>query len=193
MKKFIAILMVVAMMAAMSVVGASAAITESGGTDTTRVELTYGTLVDTDDDGVPDTPDHGANFNVTVPTVIPFSVDSDGTVTTADDLEIVNNSNGQVDVTAVHANTVSPWAIVAYGTDFKQVPVDSKQFTFQLNGDNFGAGTSVDLTLGSAWTTINGQDSMALPYDGDFAVQSAAIDEGHIADVIFTVAWHTAA
>lgn len=193
MKKIIAMIMVVAMLTAMSVVGASAAITESGGSDTTRVELTYGTLVDTDNDGVPDTPDHGANFKVTVPTVIPFNVDSDGTVTTADNLKIQNQCNGQVDVTAVHANTVNGWSIVANGTDFKKVPVDSKQFTFTLNGDNFGAGTSVDLALGSAWTTIDGQSDMALPYGGDFAVQSAKLEAGHIANVIFTVAWHTAA
>ena len=193
MKRIIAMFMVVAMMAAMSVIGASAAITQSGGSDTTRVELTYGTLVDTDGDNIPDTPDHGANFKVTVPTVIPFNVDSDGVVTTADNLQIVNQGNGQVDVTAVHANTVNGWEIVANGTDFKTVPVDSKQFTFTLNGDNFGAGTSVDLALGSAWNTIDGLGTMALPYSGDFAVQSAQLDAGHIANVIFTVAWHTAA
>lgn len=192
MKKIIAMFMVIAMIAAMSVVGASAAITESGGSDTTRVELTYGTLVDTDNDGIPDTPQGGANFKVTVPTVIPFAVDSDGNVTVADDLEIINESNGQVDVTAVHANTVNGWAIVANGTDFKKVPVDSKQFTFTLNGDNFGAGTSVDLDLGAEWTTIDGNDSLPLTYDGDFAVQSAPIEAGHIANVIFTVTWHTA-
>lgn len=192
-KKFAAILMVLAMLASVAVCSASAEINQSGGSDTTRVELTYGTLVDTDGDGIPDTPDHGANFKVTVPTVIPFNVDSDGIVTTATNLSINNQSNGQVDVTGVHANTVNDWQIVANGTDFKKVPVDSKQFTFTLNGDNFGAGTSVDLTLGSAWTTIDGQSSLALPYDGDFAVQSQKIEAGHIANVIFTVAWHTAA
>lgn len=186
-KKIAAFVMAIAMLASVAVASASAEITTPGGSDTTRVELTYGT--DTDNDGVVD---QGANFRVTVPTVIPYAVDSDGNVTVADNLEIQNLSNGQVDVTAVHANTVNGWEIVANGTDFTKVPVDSKQFTMTLNGDNFGAGTSVDLTLGSAWTTIDGNDSLPLPYAGDFAVQSEAIDAGQIANVIFTCAWHTA-
>ena len=187
MKKVISILLAVMMVLAVTAVSVSAEITTSGGSDTTRVELTYGT--DTDGD---DVVDHGANFRVTVPTVIPYTVDSDGNVTTANNLKIQNLCNGQVDVTAVHADTVNGWQLVANGTDFKTVPVDSKQFTMTLNGDNFGAGTSVDLTLGSAWTTINGQSELPLPYDGDFAVQSEAITSGHIANVIFTCAWHTA-
>ena len=178
--------MVIAIMAMVALVPASAEITTSGGSDTTRVELTYGT--DTDGDGHLD---HGANFKVTVPTIIPFTVDSDGNVTTADNLKIQNLGKGPVDITKVHADTVNGWEMVAYGTDFKKVPVDSKKFTFQLNGDNFAAGTSVDLGLGSAWKTINGENEMPLPYNGDFAVQSTALTEEHVANVIFTAAWHT--
>lgn len=192
MRKIISVLLAVMIVLSVSAIAVSAEVTQSGGSDTTRVELTYGTLVDTDGDGIPDTPDHGANFRVTVPSVIPYYVDSDGNVTVADNLKIQNLGNGQVDVTGVRAETVDGWKIVANGTDFKQVPVDSKQFTMTLNGDNFGAGTAVDLTLGSGWTTINGQSDMALTYSGDFAVQSTQIDAGHIANVIFTVAWHTA-
>lgn len=192
MRKIISVLLAVMIVLSVSAIAVSAEVTQSGGSDTTRVELTYGTLVDTDGDGIPDTPDHGANFRVIVPSVIPYSVDSDGNVTVADNLKIQNLSNGQVDVTGVRAETVNGWEIVANGTDFKQVPVDSKQFTMTLNGDNFGAGTAVDLTLGSGWTTIDGQSDMALTYSGDFAVQSTQINAGHIANVIFTVAWHTA-
>ena len=137
----------------------------------------------------------GTTFKVQVPTVLPYDVDEDGNVTVADNAKIHNLCNGQVDVTAVRAETQNGWAIVANGTDFKTVPVGSKQFTMTLNGDNFpasSAGTS-NLTLGSAWTTINGLDEMALPYSGDFAVQSSPIDGAYIANVIFTVAWHTAA
>ena len=192
MRKIISVLLAVMLVLSMSAIAVSAEVTQSGGSDTTRVELTYGTLVDTDGDGIPDTPDHGANFRVTGPSVIPYSVDSDGNVTVADNLKIQNLSNGQVDVTGVRAETVNGWELVANGTDFKQVPVDSKKFTMTLNGDNFGAGTAVDLTLGSGWTTIDGQSDMALTYSGDFAVQSTQINAGHIANVIFTVAWHTA-
>ena len=186
-KKIIAIVMAVMFVVAMATVSASAEVTTSGGSDNTRVVLTYGS--DTDNDGVLD---KGANFRVTVPTELPFTVDSDNNVTVADNAKITNLSNGQVDVTAVSAATTGGWAIVANGTDFTKVPVDSKQFTFTLNGDNFGAGTSVDLTLGSAWTTIDGNDELALPYSGTFAIQSAAHTAEQIATVTFTVAWHTA-
>lgn len=192
MRKIISVLLAVMLVLSVSAVAVSAEVTQSGGSDTTRVELTYGTLVDTDGDGTPDTPDHGANFRVTVPSVIPYSVDSDGNVTVANNLKIQNLSNGQVDVTGVRAETVNGWELVANGTDFKQVPVDSKKFAMTLNGDNFGAGTAVDLTLGSGWTTIDGQSDLDLTYSGDFAVQSTQINAGHIANVIFTVAWHTA-
>lgn len=190
MKKILSILMATLMIASLGVVSFNAAdtdITNSGGNGTTRVELTYGD-VDENGDLVSD---KGANFRVTVPTVLPFSVDADGNVTVADNAKIINLSNGQVKVTKATANTVNGWEIVATDTDFKKVPVNSKKFKMELNGDKFGAGTSVDLTLGSAWTIINGKDEMALPYDGDFAVQSAALKDGHIANIVFTVAWNT--
>ena len=80
-----------------------------------------------------------------------------------------------------------------YAADFREVPVDSKQFTFTLNGDSFGPGKDVDLTLGMTWTVINGKEEMALPYSGTFAVQSQPKVELPIANTIFTIAWNKAA
>lgn len=190
MKKILASILAGIMLMSASVVSFSAAtqIDASGDNGETRVELTYGAK---DQEG---NPISGATFKVTVPTVLPYDVDEDGGVTVATNAKILNQCNGQVDVTAVRAETQNGWAIVANGTDFKTVPVDSKQFTMTLNGDNFPAsanGTS-NLTLGSAWTTIDGQSELALPYAGDFAVQSSPHTAEHIANVIFTVAWHTA-
>ena len=188
MKKILASIIAGIMLVSASVVsfGAAEVINQSGQDGDTRVELTYGNK---NDQG---TPIKGATFKVQVPTVLPYSVDSEGVVTVANNAEIKNLGNGQVDVTAVKAQTVNGWSIVANGTDFKTVPVDSKQFTMTLNGDNFPAGTESNLTLGSAWTTIDGTENMALPYSGDFAVQSSPINGAHIANGIFTVAWHTA-
>ena len=185
MKRLISIMMVIAIMAMVALVPTSAEITTSGGSDTARVELTYGT--DTDGNGQLD---HGANFKVTVPTIIPFTVDSDGNITTADNLKTQNLGKGPVDITTVHADTVNGWKIVEYGTEFKKVQVDSKQFTFKLNGDNFAAGSNVPLTLSSVWTIIDGKSSMDLPYGGTFAVQSNVKKALPIANVIFAVAWN---
>jgi hypothetical protein len=134
-----------------------------------------------------------AIFKVTVPTVLPFTVDSDSNVTVANNAVISNKCNGQVKVTNVRAQTTDGWAIVANDTDFREVPVDSKQFTFTLNGDSFGPGKDVDLTLGREWTVINGKEKMALPYSGTFAVQSQPKVDLPIANTIFTIAWNKAA
>lgn len=188
MKKILAMIMSIITVMAASVVsyGAATQIDASGDNGETRVELTYGAK---DAEGNPIT---GARFKVQVPTVLPYDVDEDGNVTVADNAKIQNLCNGQIDVTAVKAETVNGWEIVANGTDFKKVPVDSKQFSMTLNGDNFPAGSVSNLTLGSAWKTIDGQDEMVLPYAGDFAVQSSPLKAAHIANVIFTIAWHTA-
>jgi hypothetical protein len=61
-----------------------------------------------------------------------------------------------------------------------------------LNGDNFAAGNNVPLTLGSAWTVIDGKASMNLPYNGTFAVQSQPKVKLPIANTIFTIAWNKA-
>ena len=159
----------------------------SDGTGTSQVMLTIG-----EGDGA-DTPGSGNGaFSVTVPTVLPFVVDHDGTVHVATNAKITNKSNGPVEVAGVAATGANGWAIAANGTDFSRVPVDSRQFTFTLNGDNFSAAaTSVasNLSLGAAWTSINGgSGELALPYNGTFAIQSTNVS-AKVADVVFTVQW----
>lgn len=173
MKKIIAILCTLCILT-FGVVSASA-IDASGGSDTTAVELTAA----------------AATFKVTVPTVLPFSVDADGNVSVATNAKISNISNGPVIVTNVTAKTLDAWELVEVGTDFKSVKVNSPQFNMTLNDDNFPAGTTSELSLGSAWTPINGQSDFALTYSGDFAEQANAINSKNIANVIFTVGWYT--
>jgi uncharacterized protein (DUF736 family) len=178
MKKILAMVMALCMISAVGVMSVSAAedgINKSGGSDTTKVELTA----------------EAATFKVTVPTVLPFSVDADGNVSVSTSAKISNLSNGPVQVTNVTAKTLDAWKLVENGTDFQAVKVNSPQFTMTLNGDNFAAGTTSALTLGDAWTPINGNADFALTYSGDFAEQSDIIDGENIANVIFTVSWYT--
>lgn len=176
MKKILAALMSICMVASIGAVSASAAIDVSGGSDTTRVELTA----------------KAATFKVTVPTVLPYSVAADGTVSVATDAKISNLSNGPVKVTDVTAKTLNTWELVENGTDFQSVKVNSPQFTMTLNNDNFPAGTTSVLPLGSAWTPINGNSNFALTYSGDFAERSDVLNGENIANVIFTIGWYTA-
>ena len=68
------------------------------GTGTSRVMLTIG---DGDNDDAPGS--GNGNFSVTVPTVLPFVVDNDGTVHVATNAKIINKSNGPVEVAGVAA------------------------------------------------------------------------------------------
>lgn len=174
MKKIISIIMAACMIATIGAISVGA-IDVSGGSDTTKVELTA----------------DAATFKVTVPTVLPYAVAADGTVSVATDAKISNLSNGPVVVTDVTAKTLDAWELVEVGTDFQAVKVNSPQFTMTLNNDNFPAGTTSTLTLGSAWTPINGNADFALTYSGDFAEQADIIDGENIANVIFTIGWYT--
>ena len=166
----------------------SPGITSSGGTDTTEVQLTIGA----GDGSIEEGAGSGA-FSVTVPTVLPFVVAADGAVSVATDAKIVNHSNGPVKVTGIAATGKNGWAIVASNTNFKSVPMNSKQFTLSLNGDYFPAAatntaSALNMTAGN-WGQIAGDSGeLALNYSGSFAAQTSNLDV-KVADVVFTVAW----
>ena len=170
----------------------SPGITVSGGADTTEVQLTIGS-----GDGSTGAGAGSGAFRVTVPTVLPFAVANNGAVSVASNAKIVNASNGPVKVTNVTATGKNGWAIVANGTNFKTVPMNTKSFTLALNGDSFPAAatdtaSALTLTPGS-WGQIAGSNGeLALNYSGDFAAQTSNLDV-KVADVVFTVAWDAAA
>ena len=143
-------------------------IIESGGSKDAIVTLTTDT----------------ANLKVTVPTVLPVTVDSDNNVTVADNAQIVNLSRGQVDVTAAEMQT-DVWSIVDFNTDFKQVPVDTKQYGFKVRNDDVYDGIST-----TSFETMDGGSAQDLPYDANVAIQSNATSDEEIGRIIFTVAWH---
>ena len=201
MKKITTTILALAMILSLSVSAFAAApsaatqttpgITTSGGTDTTEVQLVIGT-----GDGASDSGSGSGAFSVTVPTVLPFAVANDGTVSVASNAKIINGSNGPVKVTSVTATGANGWAIVANGTNFKTVPMNTKSFTLTLNGDNFpaaAANTASALSLtGASWPSIAGDNGeLALIYSGAFASQTSNLNV-KVADVVFTVAWDAA-
>lgn len=118
-----------------------------------------------------------SKFSVTVPTVLPISVDANQNVTVADNAQIVNNSNGPVMLYDAEIVAKNDWNYVGSDADFKDTPVDSKDFSMKfLNEENL-------------FDSIPGNSSRDVDYDANVAVQSSSIDSLDIADVIFTVAW----
>lgn len=118
-----------------------------------------------------------SKFSVTVPTILPISVDANQNVTVADNAQIINNSNGPVMLYDAEILSKNDWNYVGADADFKDIPVDSKDFSMKfLNEENL-------------FDSIPGNSSTDVDYDANVAVQSSSIDGLNIADVIFTVAW----
>ena len=169
--KILSLVMALVMCAVMSVPSFADNSTDSPGNINSEVMLT------TD----------GTAFSVTVPTQLPINIALDGTVTTATNVAIVNDSSGPVIVTNVSVNVKNGWTIAEWGKDFSATQIGTKEFTMQLNGANVSTDGSVALT---GFPSIASGDSLPLTYDADLATQVNAINEG-IADVVFTVGWDT--
>ena len=110
-KKIISLVLAICMLASLAAISASAANTvdASGGTGTSSV-----TLSSTADGSLGGDP-AATKMSVTVPTVLPIAVGTDGTVSTATDAKIVNNSFGAVKVANVSIEAAQGWNLTAFG------------------------------------------------------------------------------
>ena len=146
-------------------------------------------------------------FKVTMPTAFTIDVTADGNVTTADNLEITNLSNGAVKVTDMTAAAAAAdgWHIKAYENDFGQYAVDSKMLGLSILGNDttdegdieFDAATFVnDQGDNFMWSGsgANGQaavhNKIPLHYAARVSANSAALNDATAANVVFTVAWN---
>ena len=114
-KKIVSLVLAVCLMASLAI-GASAANTvdASGGTGTSSV-----TLSSTADGSIGGDP-AATKMSVTVPTVLPVAVGVDGTVSTASNAKITNNSFGAVKVNSVSIEAAQGWNLTAFGDKAKQ-------------------------------------------------------------------------
>ena len=110
-KKIISLVLAVCMIASLAI-SASAANTvdASGGTGTSSVSLS------STSDGTLDGDPAATKMNVTIPTILPIAVGTDGTVTTATDIRITNNSYGAVKVDNVKVEAGAGWKLTAFGS-----------------------------------------------------------------------------
>ena len=111
-KKIVSLILAVCMIASFAVVASAAepnTVSASGGTGTSSV-----TLSSTADGSLNGDP-AATKMSVTVPTVLPIAVGTDGTVSTATDAKIVNNSFGAVKVNSVSIEAAQGWSLAAFG------------------------------------------------------------------------------
>lgn len=136
-------------------------------------------------------------FNVTVPTAMPISVSADGTVTTAGNVAIENNSSRSVCVKSVTINAAADWTLDKFDkTAMAKEPIDSKKIGFSLTmGTQTAATTKAGQTetIGTYTTSdiiIQNGSQLPITYDGTIPAQVSGIAaDTQAASVVFTVDW----
>ncbi len=166
MKKFLASVMCLTMMATGSVSAFAASDVQ-----TTTADLTAAGMV----------------FDITVPASLPISVDSEGTVTCATTAVIENNTIAKVVVTDVTVTGSNDWSVVAFDTDFSKELVDLKQYGMKLNSSEVATTGAVPLADGN-WPSIPGETTIPVLYDVNVAAQSTAVNQT-IGSIQITVDW----
>ena len=198
-KKIISLVLAICMMASLAI-GASAANTvdTSGGTGTSSV-----TLSSTADGSLGGDP-AATKMSVTVPTVLPIAVGTDGSVATASDAKIVNNSFGAVKVNSVSIEAAQGWNLTAFGdkATLAKEKVDSNKFGFSISLGN-GAAQVTDNKIASKQTLLDAAvegcfmsgvgdtsaNSIGIAYDAIVTPVSEAVTNTAIASVLFIIAW----
>ena len=203
-KKTISLILTVCMIASLAI-SASASelpadnmVGESGGTGTSSV-----TLSSTADGTIGGDP-AATKMSVTVPTVLPIAVGTDGTVSTATDAKIVNNSFGAVKVANVSIEAAQGWNLTAFGdkATLAKEKVDSNKFGFQIalgNGEkkltdnkNASEQTLLDTAVEGCYMSGVGDTSantVAITYDAIVTPVSEAVTNTAIASILFIIAW----
>lgn len=170
----------------------------SGGSATSNVTLS--STVDGSLDGDP----AATAMSVTVPTVLPIAVGTDGTVTTATGAEIVNNSYGAVKVSSVTITAAQGWKLTAFGapSTLASAKVDSNQVGFAMSiGGSAQLATKAGSTASQNLLTsaiegcyMSGSgdqvgNRVAISYDAIVTPVSNAVTNTGVASVLFVIEW----
>ena len=198
-KKIVSLVLAICMLASLAI-SASAANTvdTSGGTGTSSV-----TLSSTADGSIGGDP-AATKMSVTVPTVLPVAVGVDGTVSTASDAKITNNSFGAVKVNSVSIEAAQGWNLTAFGdkATLAKEKVDSNKFGFSISLGN-GAAQVTDNKNASKQTLLEAAvegcymsgvgdtsaNSIGITYDAIVTPVSEAVVNASVASVLFVIAW----
>ena len=196
-KRFAALSMALCLsLSLMTAASASNEATSSGGTASSDV-----TLSSTEDGSLEGNPAATA-MSVTVPTVLPIAVGTDGSVATASDAKITNNSYGAVKVSSVSIQAAEGWHLADFETNMADEKVDSNLIGFaltigggaQLSTDESSTETQtlLDAAAEGCYMTGAGNTSgntVAIAYDAVVSPVSSAVTNTGVASVVFTVEW----
>ena len=127
-------------------------------------------------------------FSVTVPVVLPLTVDENGEVHTGS-AEIINASTGAVVVSSVSISTKNGWQLVPFSTDMAHEKVDAKLLGFQINdAQTRKTGDAEMFNLTAPWTIAeNGR--LPISYDAVVSAVSQPVTEQDVLSVVFVLEW----
>ena len=198
-KKIISLVLAICMLASLAI-SASAANTvdASGGTGTSSVTLS--STADGSLDGDPS----ATKMSVVVPTVLPIAVGTDGSVATASDAKIINNSYGAVKVNSVSIEAAQGWSLAAFGdkATLAHEKVNSNKFGFSLclgdgekkmtDGKNASKQTLLTDAIEGCFMSGVGDtsaNSIGIAYDAIVSPVSEAVVNASVASVLFVICW----
>ena len=143
-------------------------------------------------------------MSVTVPTVLPIAVGTDGRVTTATGAEIVNNSYGAVKVSSVSIHAGEGWHLTAFGdaSALASEKVDRNKvgFAMRIGGgdqlattnDNESAQDLLTDAVEGCYMSGSGdtlRNRAAISYDAIVTSVSEAVTNAGVASVLFGIEW----
>ncbi len=201
-RKPVTMLLALCMVFSLAVGACADDITASGGSATSPVNLT------TTNDGIGGGEGGGGTvtptrMSVTVPTALPMAMSDDGTVVTATDCRITNNSYGAVRVASVSISAASGWNLTAFGdkASLAGEKVDSNKlgFAMSIGGGAQVATASDEATQSLITAPIEGcymtgvgdssRNSVAIDYDAIVTPLSSAVEGANVANVVFVIEW----
>ena len=201
-RKPVTMLLALCMVFSLAVGACADDITASGGSATSPVNLT------TTNDGIGGGEGGGGTvtptrMSVTVPAALPMAMSDDGTVVTATDCRITNNSYGAVRVASVSISAASGWNLTAFGdkASLAGEKVDSNKLGFAMSiGGGAQVATSTDeatqslITAPIAGCYMTGvgdssRNSVAIDYNAIVTPLSSAVEGANVANVVFVIEW----
>lgn len=196
--KILSLVLALSLCLCMGVTAFAAEIDTDGGAGTTPVSLSS-----TKDGTIGGDPAATA-MSVIVPTALPMAMAQDGSVTTADNCKIVNNSYGAVRVKSVTISGANGWTLTAFGdkSSLASAKVDSDKLGFaltlgggaQVKTDNSNTASQALISApvsGCYMTGVGDQtgNSISVIYDAIVTPLSSAVTNATIANVVFIVEW----
>ena len=201
-RKPVTMLLALCMVFSLAVGACADDITASGGSATSPVNLT------TTNDGIGGGEGGGGTvtptrMSVTVPTALPMAMSDDGTVVTATDCKITNNSYGAVRVASVSISAAEGWNLTAFGdkASLAGEKVDSNKlgFAMSIGGGAQVATASDEATQSLITVPIEGcymtgvgdstRNSVAIDYYAIVTPLSSAVEGANVANVVFVIEW----